>query len=107
MKDRMTIGEIVGAFATGEPPLRIEAYDGSAVGPADGDLVLHLKSEKALQYIITAPGDLGLARVLAGLGHRDPERWRPWRAYAAQYLWATLDHPINRLPKEHHEAPHR
>ncbi|HMT49634.1 class I SAM-dependent methyltransferase [Dietzia sp. UBA5065] len=59
----MTIGEIVGAFATGEPPLRIEAYDGSAVGPADGDLVLHLKSEKALQYIITAPGDLGLARA--------------------------------------------
>jgi AraC family transcriptional regulator of adaptative response / DNA-3-methyladenine glycosylase II len=26
------------------------------------------------------------------------ERWRPWRAYAAQHLWATGDHPINRLP---------
>jgi len=25
-------------------------------------------------------------------------RWRPWRAYATQYLWATGDHPINRLP---------
>lgn len=24
--------------------------------------------------------------------------WRPWRAYAVQYLWATGDHPINRLP---------
>ena len=26
------------------------------------------------------------------------ERWRPWRAYATQYLWATLDHPVNNLP---------
>ncbi|WP_215544741.1 DNA-3-methyladenine glycosylase 2 [Amycolatopsis sp. CA-230715] len=26
------------------------------------------------------------------------ERWRPWRAYAVQYLWATGDHAINRLP---------
>jgi AraC family transcriptional regulator of adaptative response / DNA-3-methyladenine glycosylase II len=26
------------------------------------------------------------------------QAWRPWRAYATQYLWATLDHPINRFP---------
>jgi AraC family transcriptional regulator of adaptative response / DNA-3-methyladenine glycosylase II len=24
--------------------------------------------------------------------------WRPWRAYAVQYLWAVGDHPINRMP---------
>lgn len=60
---KMSLGEIIEAFATGEPPLRIEAYDGSAVGPEDSDLVLRLKSEKALQYFITAPGDLGLARA--------------------------------------------
>ena len=24
------------------------------------------------------------------------DRWRPWRSYATQYLWAALDHPINR-----------
>jgi AraC family transcriptional regulator, regulatory protein of adaptative response / DNA-3-methyladenine glycosylase II len=24
--------------------------------------------------------------------------WRPWRAYAVQYLWATGDHAINALP---------
>jgi AraC family transcriptional regulator, regulatory protein of adaptative response / DNA-3-methyladenine glycosylase II len=24
--------------------------------------------------------------------------WRPWRGYAVQYLWATSDHAINRLP---------
>jgi AraC family transcriptional regulator of adaptative response / DNA-3-methyladenine glycosylase II len=25
-------------------------------------------------------------------------RWRPWRSYATQHLWATLDHPINHWP---------
>lgn len=25
-------------------------------------------------------------------------RWAPWRSYAVQYLWATLDHPVNHLP---------
>jgi AraC family transcriptional regulator of adaptative response / DNA-3-methyladenine glycosylase II len=26
------------------------------------------------------------------------ERWRPWRAYAVQYLWALTPHPINHWP---------
>jgi AraC family transcriptional regulator of adaptative response / DNA-3-methyladenine glycosylase II len=39
--------------------------------------------------------DLGIRRALSALGERrDPadvaERWRPFRAYAAQHLWATL-----------------
>lgn len=25
-------------------------------------------------------------------------RWRPWRSYAVQHLWAALDHEINRWP---------
>jgi AraC family transcriptional regulator of adaptative response / DNA-3-methyladenine glycosylase II len=25
-------------------------------------------------------------------------RWRPWRSYAAQHLWTTLDHAINQWP---------
>ena len=52
------------------------------------------------------PGDLGVrlaARALdlpatpAALTRRAAD-WRPWRAYAVQYLWATGDHAINRLP---------
>ncbi len=50
--------------------------------------------------------DLGVRRAaLAARLPRAPrqlaaraEGWRPWRAYATQYLWATLDHPINNLP---------
>jgi AraC family transcriptional regulator of adaptative response / DNA-3-methyladenine glycosylase II len=52
------------------------------------------------------PSDLGV-RVLAGeLGlpttpaalTAHARAWRPWRAYAVQYLWASGDHPVNTLP---------
>jgi AraC family transcriptional regulator of adaptative response / DNA-3-methyladenine glycosylase II len=41
------------------------------------------------------PTDLGIAAVAKDL---DPERWRPWRAYAVQHLWALGSHPVNDLP---------
>ena len=52
------------------------------------------------------PGDLGVRHAAAALGlpaspvalTKHAERWRPWRAYAVQYLWATSDHAINRIP---------
>jgi AraC family transcriptional regulator, regulatory protein of adaptative response / DNA-3-methyladenine glycosylase II len=52
------------------------------------------------------PGDLGVRAAARELGlpvtpaalTRHAAAWRPWRAYAVQYLWATGDHPINRLP---------
>jgi AraC family transcriptional regulator of adaptative response / DNA-3-methyladenine glycosylase II len=31
--------------------------------------------------------------------------WRPWRAYATQYLWASGDHPINRIPTTNPPLP--
>jgi AraC family transcriptional regulator of adaptative response / DNA-3-methyladenine glycosylase II len=39
----------------------------------------------------------GLPATPAGLTSR-AIAWRPWRSYAVQYLWATGDHDINRLP---------
>jgi len=51
------------------------------------------------------PTDLGVATLapLAGLPTgkdlvAHAERWRPWRAYAVQHLWALGDHPVNNLP---------
>ncbi|GLW11925.1 hypothetical protein Misp01_70530 [Microtetraspora sp. NBRC 13810] len=52
------------------------------------------------------PGDLGVRLAARELGlpttpgalNRRSAAWRPWRAYAVQHLWATGDHPINRLP---------
>jgi AraC family transcriptional regulator of adaptative response / DNA-3-methyladenine glycosylase II len=27
-------------------------------------------------------------------------RWRPWRSYATQHLWTTLEHPVNQWPPQ-------
>ena len=40
---------------------------------------------------------LGLPATAAGLAARS-QRWRPWRSYAVQYLWAATDHPVNHWP---------
>jgi AraC family transcriptional regulator of adaptative response / DNA-3-methyladenine glycosylase II len=52
------------------------------------------------------PGDLGVRLAARELGlpptpaalTRRAAAWRPWRAYAVQYLWATGEHAINKLP---------
>jgi AraC family transcriptional regulator of adaptative response / DNA-3-methyladenine glycosylase II len=52
------------------------------------------------------PGDLGIRLAARDLGlpatpsalTARAAAWRPWRAYAVQYLWATGEHAINRLP---------
>jgi AraC family transcriptional regulator of adaptative response / DNA-3-methyladenine glycosylase II len=44
-----------------------------------------------------AARSLGLPASPAALTKR-AAAWRPWRSYAVQYLWATGEHPINRLP---------
>jgi AraC family transcriptional regulator of adaptative response / DNA-3-methyladenine glycosylase II len=52
------------------------------------------------------PSDLGIRRAAKELGLPSTPAaltaraaaWRPWRAYAVQYLWATDSHPVNFLP---------
>ena len=44
-------------------PVRIEAYDGSTAGPADARVTLVVRSSKALSHLVSAPGELGLARA--------------------------------------------
>ncbi|KOT41685.1 DNA-3-methyladenine glycosylase [Streptomyces caelestis] len=44
-----------------------------------------------------AARELGLPSTPAALTAR-AAAWRPWRAYAVQYLWATDNHPVNFLP---------
>lgn len=46
-----------------------------------------------------AAEQLGLPPTPAALSRR-AEAWRPWRAYAVQHLWATLDHDSNRGPDQ-------
>ena len=57
---------IAGALTTVAPeglPFRFTAYDGSATGPEDSPIHMHLATERGLSYVLTAPGDLGLVRA--------------------------------------------
>jgi cyclopropane-fatty-acyl-phospholipid synthase len=44
-------------------PVRFTAYDGSTTGPLDAPLRLTLRSRRGLDYLLTAPSSLGLARA--------------------------------------------
>ena len=59
----MTIAQAVESLMREGMPVRFTAYDGSAAGPPDSPVGLDLKSQKGLAYIVTAPGDLGMARA--------------------------------------------
>ena len=65
MTKTYTIGEAVATLMRDGLPLRFTAYDGSAAGPPDAKYGLNLLNERGLAYILTAPGDLGLARAYA------------------------------------------
>ncbi len=53
-------------------PVAFEAYDGSSAGPADAECRVVLRDPRALNYVATAPGDLGLARAYVA-GYLDLE----------------------------------
>ncbi|MGA3148199.1 MAG: AlkA N-terminal domain-containing protein [Acidimicrobiales bacterium] len=53
-------------------------------------------------------GTLGIPSTRAALV-RYATAWRPWRAYAVQYLWSVTDHRINQWPPPRaiHFSPHQ
>ncbi|MER5179299.1 AlkA N-terminal domain-containing protein [Streptomyces sp. NPDC002896] len=78
------------AALPGFGPWTVEAIAMRALGDPDAFLATDLGMRRAAQ-------ELGLPSTPAALTAR-AAAWRPWRAYAVQYLWATDDHPINFLP---------
>ena len=74
----------------GVGPWTVETIAMRALGDPDAFVATDLGIRQASRH-------LGLPGTPAALtGHS--AAWRPWRAYAVQYLWATGDHAINRLP---------
>jgi AraC family transcriptional regulator of adaptative response / DNA-3-methyladenine glycosylase II len=73
-------------------PWTVESIAMRSLGDPDafmaGDLGIKLAAEK-----------LGMPSAPRGLTDHS-HLWRPWRSYAVQYLWATGNHPINRMPDE-------
>ena len=59
----VTIGEVISRLMPDGVPFRFTAYDGSTAGPPDAPIALHLRNERGLSYLLTAPGDLGMARA--------------------------------------------
>ncbi len=58
-----SIGDAVTSLLRDGMPVRFTAYDGSAAGPPDADIGLELLNQRGLAYLLTAPGDLGMARA--------------------------------------------
>ncbi|MFT4263803.1 MAG: class I SAM-dependent methyltransferase [Nocardioides sp.] len=59
----MSISSTINGFFSGGLPVRLSAYDGSVAGDLDSPYGLRILNQRGLQYILTAPGDLGLARA--------------------------------------------
>ena len=78
--EQITIGEAVSRLMPDGVPFRMTAYDGSAVGPEDAPIVLHLRTQRGLAYLLTAPGDLGVARAYV-MGDLDVEGAHPGDPY--------------------------
>ncbi len=86
---------------------RVEALSVLAGLPGIGPWTTQVIAMRALgdpDAFIAA--DLGVRRAAEALGlpatpvalTARAERWRPWRAYAVQYLWSAVEHPINHWP---------
>lgn len=99
----MKLAEVLSLVVGSESDVEFTAYDGSRHGRRDSDVRLDVRSPRAVSLLMTAPGQLGLARAyvageieihgdlytaldrLAQLGVREPtlsERVRLYRALA-------------------------
>ncbi|MEU5808517.1 AlkA N-terminal domain-containing protein [Streptomyces sp. NPDC047718] len=109
---RTTLTTLVAALADGSLALGVDsdweaARARLAALPGFGPWTTEVIAMRALgDPDAFLPSDLGLRKAAAELGlpatpgalTARAAGWRPWRAYAVQYLWATYDHPINHLP---------
>ena len=109
---RATFAALAGALAAGEVDLSAggdwaEARLRLAALPGIGPWTVEIIAMRGLGDpdafpaadlgVREAARELGLPATPAALASRSAA-WRPWRAYAVQYLWATSDHAINHLP---------
>ncbi|PVZ13174.1 DNA-3-methyladenine glycosylase family protein [Actinomycetospora cinnamomea] len=108
---KRTLLTLVRALAEGEvvldPADVPAARAGLAALPGIGPWTVDSVAMRALgEPDAFLPTDLGVraAAERLGLPPRDrdllarAEAWRPYRAYATQYLWAALDHAVNTMP---------
>ncbi|MBB2890782.1 SAM-dependent methyltransferase [Flexivirga oryzae] len=84
----LSIGEISDRIFGTDVPFAVKAYDGSTGGNPDAVVTIDISNERALRYLVTAPGELGLARAYI-MGDLDVEGIDPGDPY--DFLGLFLD----------------
>jgi AraC family transcriptional regulator of adaptative response / DNA-3-methyladenine glycosylase II len=111
---RRTLVALVDALASGTVDIGVGAdWDRSrrqlAALPGIGPWTAEMVAMRALGDPDAFPAaDMGVRHGARALGLPDSPadllarslRWRPWRSYAVQYLWAATDHPVNHWPQK-------
>jgi cyclopropane-fatty-acyl-phospholipid synthase len=72
MAPRSAVANVLSEVVGPGLPLAFEAYDGSRAGPDDALCRIRIVDPRALNYVATAPSDLGLARAYVA-GYMDVE----------------------------------
>jgi cyclopropane-fatty-acyl-phospholipid synthase len=83
--DQISVGEALDRLMVGGLPFRFTAYDGSTAGPADSPIHVRLLNERGLSYMLSSPGDLGMARAYVS-GDLELEGAHPGNPYEAMVL---------------------
>ncbi len=60
---KTAVGEVFERLLGASTGVAITAYDGSRTGPADAPVQIEVRSPLALTYLMSSPGDMGLARA--------------------------------------------
>lgn len=95
---RLPIADALAAVLPPALPVRIEAYDGSTGGDPEAPIGFALRNQRGLAYILTAPGDLGMARAYVS-GDLDLLGVHPGNPYAV--MSALSSHHRFRRPAAH------
>src|SRR5262249_48206971 len=82
-----TIRALAAALADGTPITPEALLPLPGIGPWTATYIAMRAGRDADAFL---PTDLGVKHALAKLPGADPERWRPYRAYATLHLWSSL-----------------
>jgi len=94
-KANTPVGAIFERLLGPRSTVSITAYDGSSAGPADAPVAFEVRSPLALDYLMSSPGDLGLARAyVAGAIEVHGDLYTALHALSAQVDQLT---PADRL----------
>jgi cyclopropane-fatty-acyl-phospholipid synthase len=84
-QQQLRLADIFDLLLATPSPIRFSAYDGSATGPSNAQVGVHLASPRAVAFMATAPGSLGMARAYV-MGDIQVTGIHPGDPYAL--LWA-------------------